>query len=82
MALIGFILFWSGLFLWLAGNLMFLSVVFRHSVAWFFGCAFIPLADLVYFLFNVKQTWKPMALATAGCLIAVIGCCIDGFNLF
>jgi hypothetical protein len=31
-------------------------------------------------LLNVKRTWKPMLVATVGCLMAAVGFWLGGFN--
>ena len=78
MFVVGCILYWTGLIVWTIGNLMFLAVVFRYSTAWFFGCMFVPFAGWIYFLLYTKQTWKPMVVGIAGCLMTFIGCLIVG----
>jgi hypothetical protein len=69
-----------GMVAWLGGNLMFLSVVFRHSAGWFLGCLFVPFVDWIYFLFYANRTWKPVLIATAGCLLVGVGCWLAGLN--
>jgi hypothetical protein len=73
MSVIGYILFWTGTIAWTIGNLMFLAVIFRYSTVWFFGCLWVPLADWIYFLLYMKQTWKPMLISFLGFLSALIG---------
>jgi hypothetical protein len=80
MTTLGYTLFWLGMIVWLVGNVMFLAIVFRYSLIWFFGCLFFPLIDLIYFALNVKKTLKPMLIATAGCLTAAAGYWLGGFN--
>jgi hypothetical protein len=65
---------------WVGGNLMFLVVVFRHSRGWFLSCLFVPFVDWLYFLFYVKQTWKPMVITTVGCLLCGVGFWLGGFG--
>ncbi len=77
---VAYILFWLGMVVWLVGDLMFLAVVFRYSLVWFWGCLFIPLLDWIYFLFNMKRTWKPTLIATVGCLLAEGGYWLGGFS--
>ena len=74
MIVLGYILFLLGMAAWVAGSLMFAAVVFRYSIAWFFGCMFVPFVDVAYFLLYPKQTWKPMLIGTAGMVVARIGC--------
>ncbi|MGH7981008.1 MAG: hypothetical protein ACREE6_16645 [Limisphaerales bacterium] len=71
---IGCILFWGGLIAGTIGNIMFLAVVFRYSTVWFFGCMFVPFVGWIYFLLNLKQTWKPALICTGGCVATFIGC--------
>ena len=80
MTIFGYILFWFGMIIWLVGDLKFLAVVFRYSLVWFFKCLFVPFIDLIYFLLNVKRTWKPMLVATVGCLMAAVGYWLGGIN--
>jgi hypothetical protein len=76
----GIILFSLGMLVWFVGNLMFLAVVFRYSLAWFLGCLFVPFLDWVYFAFNLRKTWKPTLIATVGCLMAGVGYWLAGFK--
>jgi hypothetical protein len=76
----GHILFWIGLIVWLVGTLMFLAIVFRYSLIWFFGCLFVPFADVIYFFLYPKQTWKPMLIAAIGFLATGAGYWIGGFS--
>ena len=76
----GYTIFWLGMIVWLVGDLMFLAIVFRYSLVWFFGCLFVPFVDLIYFLLHPKQTWKPMLIATVGMLAAGFGYWAGGFS--
>jgi len=80
MTAFAFILFWLGMIVWFVGDLMFLAVVFRYSIVWFLGCLFVPFVELIYFLFNVKRTWKPMTIAATGFLMTCFGYWLGGFN--
>jgi hypothetical protein len=80
MTAFGYIIFWLGMIVWLVGDLMFLAIVFRRSLVWFFGCLFVPFFDLVYFLLYPKETWKPMLITTVGCLAAGVGYWLGGFS--
>jgi len=64
----------------IAGNVMFLAIVFRHSLAWFLGCLFIPFIDLIYLVLNFKKTWKPMLISIFGLLVAGVGYSVGGFH--
>ena len=76
------ILFGLGLFMWLAGELRLLVLAHRRSLWWFFGCLFVPFVNWMFFLFNVNQAWKPLAMATVGFIVADLGYWAGGFNLF
>lgn len=80
MVILGSILFWIGLVIWLAGELRLLVLAYRQSLAWFFGCLFVPFVNWVFFLLNVKQAWKPVALATLGFFVTGVGCWAGGFQ--
>lgn len=77
---VAFVLVLFGLPIWVAGSMKFLVIVYRSSVLWFFGCLFIPYADLVYFLLNIKQTWRAMLICTVGCVLTVLGAALSGPN--
>jgi hypothetical protein len=79
MTILGSIFLWIGLMIWLFGEVRFLVVAYHSSMVWYFGCLFVPLAGLAFFLFNFKKTWRPMMLSTVGFLIAVVGCWAGGF---
>jgi uncharacterized membrane protein len=76
----GFFLVFFGLPIWFVGAVRFLAVVYRSSVLWFFGCLFIPFVDLIYFLLNMKQTWRPMLTATVGSAMTVVGYYMGGLK--
>jgi hypothetical protein len=80
MTAFGSILFVLGLIVWVAGEVMLLAIVYRRSLVWFFGCLFVPFVGFIFFLLNVKQTWKPVVLATVGFLVTGIGYWVGGFQ--
>ena len=80
MIVLAYIIFWLGLIAWLTGGTMFLAAVFRCSLVWFFGCLFVPFADVIYFLLHPRQTWKAMLIATVGMLVAGAGYSLGGFT--
>jgi hypothetical protein len=80
MTAFGSIVFGLGLMVWIAGAVRFLAVAYRQNLAWFFGCLFVPFVSWIFFLLNVKQTWKPVAVAIAGFILTGVGCSIGGFQ--
>jgi hypothetical protein len=80
MIVLGDILIWSGILIYLFGEIRFLVVAYHSSLPWYFGCLFIPLAGLAFFLLNFRKTWRPTVLSTAGILVAVVGCWICSFS--
>jgi hypothetical protein len=69
----GYILLWVGLIMGVAGDVMFLTVAYRRNLWWFFGCLFIPIIWILFFLMNVKATLKPTCLSLLGLFLAVLG---------
>jgi len=59
MNILGNILLVIGCIVGLAGDVMFLNVVYRRSLAWFFGCLFLPFVDDVFLLMHWRAAWKP-----------------------
>jgi hypothetical protein len=80
MLIFGSIIFGLGLIVWIAGEVMLLTVAYRRSLAWFFGCLFIPFVCWIFFLLNVKQAWKPVAIATVGFIVTEIGYWVGGLE--
>jgi hypothetical protein len=80
MTAIGYMLFGLGCILGLFGEVKFLVVAYRRSLWWFFGCLFIPLVALLFFLLNIKATWRPVLVSTVGFIIAGIGYRAGGFG--
>jgi hypothetical protein len=80
MIIIGFIAFGLGLILWIAGEVKLLALAYRLSLLWFFGCLFIPFVSWMFFLFNAKQAWRPVVLATVGFLVTGFGYWPGGFT--
>ena len=75
---LGYMILALGMIAWTVGNVMFLAIVFRYSIGWFFGCLMIPFVDLTYFLLYPRQTWKPMLIAAIGLLATGIGALLVG----
>ncbi len=73
MTVVGYILMLVGLITGLVGDIMFLTVAYRRSLWWFFGCLFIPIVWIIFFFLNVKATIKPTCLSLLGLLLVVLG---------
>ncbi len=72
MIVIGHILLALGLVVALIGYVKFLSVAYRRSLWWFFGCLFIPFVDIAFFAFELEgyrqAVWNKCAWANdCGC---------------
>ena len=80
MIILGYILFFLGCLAWLAGDLRFLVVAYRQGAAWFLGCLFLPFVPLAFLCLNLKQTWRPVTLSTAGYLVAGLGYWVGRFE--
>jgi hypothetical protein len=80
MTTLGYVLFGLGCIAGIVGDVQFLAVAFRHSLVWFFLCLFIPFVGLIFFLLNVRETWRPVLLSTAGLIVAGAGYWIAGFD--
>ena len=78
MTVLGYILFGVGCIIGLVGDMKFLVVAYRRSLLWLFGCLFFPPVGLIFFLLNVRETWKPFVLSTVGFLIAGLGYWVGG----
>ena len=80
MLILGCVTFGLGLILWIAGEIKLLALAYRRSLLWFFGCLFVPFVSWLFFLFNAKQAWKPVVLATVGFLVTGFGYWAGGFT--
>ncbi len=80
MLILGAILFGLGLVIWLAGEVRLLVLAYRQSLFWFFGCLFVPIVTWIFFLLNVKQAWKPVAVANIGFIVTGLGYWAGGFQ--
>ncbi|HEX4644992.1 MAG TPA: hypothetical protein VH598_05225 [Verrucomicrobiae bacterium] len=81
MIAIGYILIAFGLIAGVAGNIMFLTVAYKRNLWWFFGCLFIPIVWLIFFLTHWKATIKPFAILMIGLVAAILGACFAGIDL-
>ena len=80
MTLLGYILLWIGVTVALFGEVRFLVVAYHRSLLWYFGCLFVPLVDVTFFLLNFRKTWRPVVVSTFGILIALAGCWAGGLD--
>jgi len=58
----------------IAGEVMFLVVAYKRSLAWFLGCLLIPFVCWIFFFLNMKETIKPFVVQVLGLLLAGVGC--------
>ena len=77
MMVLGSVLFWIGLIVWITGEVRLLALAYRQSLVWFFGCLFVPFVSWIFFLLNVKQAWKSVVVATVGFILTGTGYCIS-----
>ncbi|MBI3853062.1 MAG: hypothetical protein HY298_22660 [Verrucomicrobia bacterium] len=80
MVISGYILLFLGLLAALVGDVMFLTVAYKRSLWWFFGCLFLPPVDIVFLLLNLKTTFKPFAMSTTGLMMVCIGGWLAGIE--
>ena len=78
MSVLGYALFVVGLAACLYWQVKFLVVAYKQSLWWFFGCLFVPLVDLIFFVLNFKAAAKPFGLSMHGLLLAGLGCWMAG----
>ena len=81
MIIAGYIILVLGAVASIVGEVMFLTVAFKRSLWWFFGCLFMPLVCFVFFFLNIKATLKPFAMAWLGAVVAFYGAYMAGINL-
>ena len=81
MIAIGYIFLVLGCIAALIGEVMFLTVAYKRSLLWFFGCLFVPIIWFIFFFMNLRATAKPFALSIAGLLAACLGGWMAGIEL-
>jgi len=81
MIIAGYILLVLGVVASIVGEVMFLTVAYKRSLLWFFGCLFIPIIAWIFFFLNVKTTIKPFALLWLGAIVAFFGAYMAGLSL-
>jgi len=80
MTVLGYVLFGLGCLAGLVGDVRFLVVAYRHGLAWFFTCLFLPFVGLLFFLLHMRETWRPVLLSTVGLVVASTGYIVGGFD--
>ncbi len=78
MIIVGYVLLVIGIVAAIVGEVMFLTVAYRRSLLWFFGCLFVPIISWVFFFLNMKATLKPFTLQVLGLLLAGLGSYMAG----
>jgi hypothetical protein len=78
MIAVGYILLALGFILCVIGEVMFLVVVYKRNLFWFFGCLFLPIVCWIFFFLNMRTTIKPFVIQLAGLLLAGFGCYCAG----
>ena len=78
MMVLGYILFYVGCVVGIGGEVMFLATARKHGWVWFWGCLFLPAVGLIFFLLNVKATWKPFVASLVGLVVAAAGSQLAG----
>lgn len=81
MIAIGYILLVLGCIVGLVGDVMFLTVAYKRSLLWFFGCLFVPIVWFVFFFMNLRATARPFAISIVGLLVACLGGWMAGIEL-
>ena len=82
MITLGYLLFILGCLIALAGHLGFLVIARRSGPASFWGCLLVPPVSLIFFVLNLKETWKPVGISLVGLVMAGLGCRIAGMDFF
>jgi len=81
MSIIGYILLILGCIICVVGEVMFLTVAYKRSLLWFFGCLFVPIIWLIFFFMNFRATARPFAVSVVGFLVACLGGRMAGIEL-
>jgi hypothetical protein len=71
--IVGYILLVIGCIVGLAGDVMFLNAAYRRSLAWLFGCLFVPFVGEVFLLTHWRAAWRPYVISLLGFAVACIG---------
>lgn len=78
MTILGHILLAVGLLAALASEVRLLAAAFKCGLGWFFGCLFVPLADIVFLALNFRLTAKPFGIVLLGLVVAGLGDYLTG----
>ncbi len=76
--IIGFFLLFTGSIVCIYWQIRLLVAAFKCSLWWFFGCLFVPFADLAFVLFNFEVARKPFGLSLLGLIMTGLGGCMAG----
>ncbi|HNQ90699.1 MAG TPA: hypothetical protein PKM73_18955 [Verrucomicrobiota bacterium] len=82
MITLGYLLFCLGCLIALAGDIGFLVIARRSGPACFWSCMLLPPVSLIFFILNLKATWKPVGISLVGLVMAGLGCQIAGMDFF
>jgi len=82
MITLGYLLFCLGGLIALAGDIGFLVIARRSGPASFWSCLLLPPVSLIFFVLNLKATWKPVGISLVGLVMAGLGCQIAGMDFF
>ena len=73
MGILGDIILWSGLLMFVCGAFQFLVVSFQEGVWWGLGVLLIPLFELVFLFTHWNVAAKPFFLVIGGVALAAAG---------
>ena len=73
MFVLGFALAGAGLYALVVGAIWLLVKAFQKSVWWGLGAFFIPLANIVFGIFNWKRAGSPLMMHTVGFTFLIVG---------
>jgi hypothetical protein len=77
-AVLGYVLMVLGLLIGIYGEIRFLVVAYNRSLLWFFCCLFVPLADWLFLVLNLRIAARPFAVSLLGLGIAAAGFAMAG----
>ena len=77
---VGYVVFYVGLLLALAGDVGMLVIARRHGPGTFWGCLFLPPVLLLFLLLNLRATWRPFVLSLVGLVVAGLGSQVAGIE--
>lgn len=71
---IGYLFCVLGIVMNVLGGLNFLAIAYRQGAGWFLSCALVPFFGWIFFLFNARNTLRPVVIQVAGAVIYSLGC--------